>query len=95
MLRLDRRPSGGHARPGGLHLDAIGSVELNPSRAGVFDCVSAFVDESVVVRAELDKVPQLGRSAASPVPDVVRVQETVVGTTGEATTPIPAAQGSP
>jgi hypothetical protein len=69
---------------GGRDRLAVGAAEADPSGFAPLDAVAAFVDEPVVVAAELDQVGEVGAAALCPVPDVVRVQEAVLAAAGEA-----------
>jgi hypothetical protein len=73
---------------------AIGPAEAHVPCPDALDAEAAFVNQAMVIGAELDQVLQRGRTASRPVVDVVSMEESRVGAAGEPAAVISAAQSA-
>src|SRR4051812_50125370 len=86
----------GRARPGwgGAEAAAGRGRECQLAAWAAGDREGALVDQAMVVAAELDEIVQVGRSAVSPVMDVVGVDVAGLAATGGMAAPLAAAGGT-
>src|SRR3954454_7279438 len=85
----------GRARPGwgGAEAAAGRGREYQLAAWAAGDPEGALVDQAMVVAAELDEIVQVGRSAVSPVMDVVGVDVAGLAATGELDATVAAGEG--